>query len=74
MKIQYDTAALAEKIVTKRRVKDRQTMREAAKAAGVSLTVIFKAEAQKRVKQESFTKICSWLEVEPETFLKNGKI
>lgn len=73
MKYEYDAAALAEAIVKRRRVKVRQTMREAATAAGVSLTVIYKAEAQARVSQKSFAKICSWLEIEPGEFFKESE-
>lgn len=67
MRLEYDAAKLAALVITKRKVANRQGMREAAKEAGVSPAQICKAENQKRIGFKTLAKICNWLAAEKDS-------
>ena len=71
--MKYDAERLAIELVTKRRGRQTLTMRQTAEQIGVSLRVVHKAETRKAVSEDSFTKICAWLEMQPGAFFKEVK-
>lgn len=71
MRFNYDRAALAKAVKTKRLIENSLMMREAGEQADVGHCCIFRAEKEKGLRRSSFDKICKWLEVQPETFLEN---
>lgn len=68
--MKYDAEMLAIELVTKRRGRQTLTMRQAAAQIGVSLRVVHKAETRKAISEQSFAKICDWLEKEQGAFFK----
>lgn len=68
--MKYDAEKLAIDLVTHRRGRLMQTLREAGLAIGVSYSVVQKAETRKPLSEKSLTKICQWLEVSPGAYFK----
>ncbi len=68
MKYEYDAEKLAIDLVTHRRGRLMQTLREAGKEIGVSYSVVQKAEMRLLLSEKSFLKICAWLNVDPGAY------
>ena len=68
--MKYDAEKLAIDLVTHRRGRLMQTLREAGRAIGVSYSVVQKAETRKPLSEKSFIKICVWLGKEPGEYFK----
>ena len=68
--MKYDADEIAAAVNTKRQIKNRLTTRQAAAEIGVSNGTVHRAETRKPLSEKSFTKICHWLELEPEQFFK----
>lgn len=70
MKFEFDADKFAKDLIMKRRVDNRFEMRQVAGEAGVSAATIHRAETKETLSLESFTKICSWLQIEPGSYFK----
>jgi len=68
MKYEYDKERLAIDLVTHRRGRLMNTLREAASQIGVSYSVVQKAEMRLPLSERSFLKICAWLGKEPGAY------
>ena len=68
MKHEYDKERLAIDLVTHRRGRLMQTLREAGKEIGVSYSVVQKAETRLPLSERSFLKICAWMGSEPAAY------
>jgi len=66
--MKYDAEKLAIDLVTHRRGRLMQTLREAGAEIGVSYSVVQKAEKRLPLSEKSFLKICQWLEKEPGAY------
>ena len=66
--MKYDADKLAADVNTKRQITNRLTTREAAAEIGVSNGTVHRAEVRKGLSNESFLKICQWLQVEPAAY------
>ena len=66
--MKYDAEKLAIDLVTHRRGRLMQTLREAGDEIGVSYSVVQQAEKRLPLSEKSFLKICAWLQVEPGAY------
>lgn len=66
--MKYDADLLAAHVVIKRQIRNRLTIREAAEQIGVSIGTVHRAEVRKGLSEQSFLKICAWLEKDPAAY------
>lgn len=69
MNLQFDAQGFAEAVRKKR---GGATFRKAAQEIGTSAATLHRVERGKAFDIETFTKICSWLEIQPSAFFKEA--
>lgn len=66
----FDSIAFAESISTKRIIKLKVDLRKASELSGVSHVTLSRIEKGSIPDLITFTKLCTWLEIEPTLFFK----
>ena len=73
MKYTFDTEKFSKAIKTKRVIDLDTGVREAAELIGVSAATVSRCENQALPDIVNYSKICAWLEVSMEKFIKKSK-
>lgn len=66
----FDSAGFAESLSTKRIIKLKIDLRKASELCGVSAATISRVESGNIPDMLTFTKLCTWIEIEPTFFFK----
>jgi len=67
-KLKYNEKSLSIAVKTRRWIERDLTMKEVGQEIGISGKAVWKAENCKGLSEQSFLKICAWLQVEPAAY------